>query len=278
MIYKLLIKAPDQKGLVYKISKLLYEYACNIEQQNEFVDKETGIFYLRTEFSSPHISVDELKSQMQKELGDGSEIDIHNFEKKNIVIMVTKESHAIGDLLIKHQSSELNANIKAVIGNHDTLRRLVEKFGIPFHHISHQGLTKEAYEQKMHATLSTYEMDILVLAKYMRILSPHFVERYKHKIINIHHSFLPAFIGQNPYKQAFDRGVKIIGATAHYVTSDLDEGPIIAQDVMPINHRYSAEKMREYGKNIETIVLTSALKLALDDQIFIDGNKTIILN
>jgi formyltetrahydrofolate deformylase len=159
--------------------------------------------------------------------------------KKDIVVMATKESHSLGDILIKNYSGELNANILAVIANHDTLRELVEKFNIPFHFITAENKSRSEHEKEVLKTLSNYKLDYIVLAKYMRILSSDFVKEYEGKIVNIHHSFLPAFIGANPYKQAFNRGVKIIGATAHFVNDNLDEGPIIHQDVIRVNHEYN---------------------------------------
>ena len=197
--------------------------------------------------------------------------------KKNIIIMATKESHALGDILMRYEANELDANILAVISNYDDLRGLVEKFGIEYHSVSHEGLDRAEHETKVLELLSQFEdVDYIVLAKYMRILTPRFVEEYNNKIINIHHSFLPAFIGANPYKQAYDRGVKIIGATAHFVNNNLDEGPIIAQDVRHIDHAFGWKDMQRLGKDVEKIVLSRALKLALEDRIFVYANKTVI--
>jgi formyltetrahydrofolate deformylase len=190
--------------------------------------------------------------------------------------MVTKESHALGDILIRYAAGELGANIQCVIGNHETLRVLVERFNIPFIYVPAEGLSREEHEEKVMKEIDTFTFDYIVLAKYMRILTPTFVKAYTQKIINIHHSFLPAFIGANPYKQAFDRGVKIIGATAHYVTDDLDEGPIIAQDVIPVNHRLTWKDMQRAGRDGEKIVLSRALALVFNDRVFVNGNKTVI--
>jgi len=192
------------------------------------------------------------------------------------VILATKESHALGDILIRHEAGELDAQIVCVIANHDTLKGLVERFDIPFVHISAQGLNRQDHESQVMDSINQHDFDYIVLAKYMRILTPTFVKAYPQQILNIHHSFLPAFIGANPYKQAFERGVKIIGATAHYVTDDLDEGPIIAQDVIPVNHRLSWKDMQRAGRDGEKIVLSRALALVLNDRVFVNGNKTII--
>jgi len=210
-------------------------------------------------------------------LDKNSFINIINDNKKDIVLFVTKEEHVIGDLLIRYISGALDVNIKAVISNHNILKKLVDKFNIPFHHISCNNLTKQQHEETIIECLDLYEPYLIVLAKYMRIFSVDFVNKYTNKILNIHHSFLPSFIGSNPYKQAYDKGVKIIGATAHIVTSNLDEGPIIYQDIIRIDHTYSLEKMKEYGKNVEKIVLSNALHLLIENRVFINDNKTIIL-
>ena len=190
--------------------------------------------------------------------------------------MVTKESHCLGDLLLKHYAQALNLEIVAVIGNYDVLRELTEKFNIPYHHVSHEGLTREEHCRRIMAVINEYNPDFIVLAKYMRILTPEFIEAYPQKIINIHHSFLPAFIGAKPYEQAFNRGVKIIGATAHFVTEHLDEGPIIEQDVIKVDHNFSAEDMALAGRDIERLVLDHALSYVLDNKVFIYGNKTVV--
>ena len=163
-----------------------------------------------------------------------------------------------------------------MIANREVLRGLVERFDIPFVYIPADGLSREEHEAKVMEELEKYDFDVIVLAKYMRILTPAFVARYPGKILNIHHSFLPAFIGANPYKQAYERGVKIIGATAHFVTDDLDEGPIIAQDVIPVNHRFDWRDMQRAGRDVEKVVLSRALNLVLNDRVFIHGNKTIV--
>jgi formyltetrahydrofolate deformylase len=219
----------------------------------------------------------ELKKAITKLLPTNSSVEVIEPKKKNIIIMATKEMHALGDILIRHEAGELDANILAVISNYDTLESLVNKFNIPFVTVSHEGLDRREHENKILKCLAQYnDVDYIVLAKYMRILTPKFVEVYNDKIINIHHSFLPAFIGANPYKQAYDRGVKIIGATAHFVNNNLDEGPIISQEVIHVNHAYSWKDMQRSGKDVEKVVLSRALKLALEDRIFVYANRTVI--
>lgn len=274
--YILLIDTEDAKGLVYNVSKVLFANNLNIEQNAEYVDKLTNKFFMRTVISG-NISRNILLKELIEVLPKNAEIKLNKKAKKDVVLLATKESHVLGDLLIRYIAGELNANIKAVIANHDYLRDLVEKFNIPFECISAEGLSREDHEDKMITKIQEFEPDIIVLAKYMRILTPKFVETFPKKVLNIHHSFLPAFIGANPYKQAHERGVKIIGATAHYVTNDLDEGPIIFQDVVRVDHSYSWEDMRNAGRNVEKIVLSNAFELLLHDRVFVHGNKTVIL-
>ena len=272
---RVLIDCEDAKGLVYNISKVFYERDLNIDTNREFVDKEKSKFFMRTVVSG-NFDTQELLKALRLVAPKEAHIRVIEPKDKKIVILATKESHALGDILIRHAAGELGASIACVIANHDTLRALVERFDIPFFYIPANDLTRETHEKKIRECIDTYTFDYIVLAKYMRILTPTFVKAYTEKIINIHHSFLPAFIGANPYKQAFDRGVKIIGATAHYVTDDLDEGPIIAQDVIPVNHRFSWKDMQRAGRDGEKIVLSRALDLVLHDRVFINGNKTVI--
>jgi formyltetrahydrofolate deformylase len=272
---RVLIDCEDAKGLVYKISKIFYDRDLNIDNNREFVDKEHGRFFMRT-IVTGFFDISELKSELQRVTPKDAHIKVIEPKDKKIIVMVTKESHALGDILIRHADGELDATIECVIGNHETLRVLVERFNIPFIYIPADGLEREVHERKVMEQIDKYEFDYIVLAKYMRILTPTFVKSYSEKIINIHHSFLPAFIGANPYKQAFERGVKIIGATAHYVTDDLDEGPIIAQDVIPVNHRLTWRDMQRSGRDVERTVLSRALALVLHDRVFVNGNKTVI--
>ena len=274
--YRLLIDTQDEKGLVYKISNILYANNINIEQNSEFVDKNTNKFYMRSviegDFDKQH-----LLSKLQDIFTDEAKIVLKEDKKKDIVLLVTKEAHCLGDILIKHYSEELKANIKAVISNHNTLKPLVKKFNIDYHCVDSSDIDRKLHEKKIKQIIDSYNPEIIVLAKYMRILTQDFVSHYSQKILNIHHSFLPAFIGANPYKQAHTRGVKIIGATAHFVTNDLDEGPIISQDIVRVDHSYSWQDMQKQGKEVEKVVLSNALNLLLDDRVFIHQNKTIIL-
>ena len=274
--YRVLIDANDEKGLVHKVSSVFYNYDLNILSNSEFVDKESNKFFMRSVVDG-NVDKNELTNAVTKVLPTSSSVKVIEPKKKNIIIMATKEMHALGDILIRHEAGELEANILAVISNYDELESLVSKFDIPYITISHEGLERPEHENKIIEAINSFDdVDYIVLAKYMRILTPRFVEAFEDKIINIHHSFLPAFIGANPYKQAYDRGVKIIGATAHFVNNNLDEGPIIAQEVIHVNHAYSWRDMQRSGKDVEKVVLSRALKLALEDRIFVYANRTVI--
>ncbi len=274
--YRILIEANDEKGLVHKVSSIFYGYDLNILSNSEYVDNENNKFFMRSVVDGIVDGV-ELEKSINDILPSKSTVRVIYPKKKNIIIMATKELHALGDILIRHEAGELEANILAVVSNYDALESLVSKFDIPYITISHEGLERPAHESKIIEYIDSFkDVDYIVLAKYMRILTPRFVETYKDKIINIHHSFLPAFIGANPYKQAYDRGVKIIGATAHFVNNNLDEGPIIAQEVIHVDHAYSWKDMQRSGKDVEKVVLSRALKLALEDRIFVFANKTVI--
>jgi formyltetrahydrofolate deformylase len=275
--YILRIDCPDEKGLVHKITGVLFFNNLNVERTDEFVERDTNQFFMRVAFSG-NCDPEKIEDGLRGILPNGANIDLSKKEIKDVVILVTKEHHCISDLLIRNEFKDLPINILAVIGNHEVLRSLTERFGIPFHYIPAKG-TDEAsrleHENQIHELLATYSFDYLVLAKFMRVLTPSFTERYTGKVINIHHSFLPAFIGANPYRQAYERGVKIIGATAHFVTDDLDE-MIIFQDVISVNHTKTATEMVAAGRDVEKIVLAKALKLVLEDRVFIAGNRTII--
>jgi len=273
--YVLKIDCKDAKGLIYKISDVLYKSDLNIVKNDEFVDSEESKFFFRA-IVSGDIENGNLVEKLKSVMPTNANIELTKKRRKKIIIMATKESHCLGDLLLKEYSDDLNAQVVAVVSNYDYLKELVDKFEIPFHHVCHEGLSREEHEKNVLEVLQNYECDYIVLAKYMRILSSNFVKQNEGKMVNIHHSFLPAFIGANPYKQAFERGVKTIGATAHFVTNDLDEGPIIAQDVINVTHEFSWRDMQKAGRNVEKVVLSNALDLVLEDRVFVSANKTVI--
>jgi len=273
----LLINCPDERGLVYKITGVLVKYNLNIVSNGEFVEREFNHFFMRTEFSG-EFERELLLKDLREILPATTEIKLTDRRKKNIVLLVTKEHHCLSDLLIRHAFQELNARILAVISNHEVLAELTRKFDVPFQVVSHEGKSREAHEAEVMQAIQAYNPDFVVLAKYMRILSPAFVGAYANRLINIHHSFLPAFVGANPYAQAYERGVKIIGATAHFVNEQLDQGPIIAQNVIPVDHTQSAKEMAQAGRDVEKIVLAKSLKMVFDEQVFVYRNKTILFN
>lgn len=273
-----LIHCQDAVGLVANISNILSIYKLNIVNMREYVDEESNKFFVRVVCNGIHSNTNDLADALAKVLPANAQIQVNPTRRKKIVVLVTKEHHCLADILVRQHFETWGAEVQAVIGNYDELKPFVEKFDIPYHHISHEGLRKEEFEDAIIDKIQAYEYDYIILAKFMRILSPHFVETFEHKLINIHHSFLPAFIGANPYKQAYNRGVKIIGATAHYVTNNLDEGPIIVQDIRHINHTYTIKNMISAGKEIEKAVLSRTIRLLTEDRVMLNGNRTVVFD
>ncbi|AGO15456.1 formyltetrahydrofolate deformylase [Glaesserella parasuis ZJ0906] len=272
----LLTECPDDTGLVAKITNICYKHQLNIIKNSEFVESDTRHFFMRTELQGI-FNEQTLLADLEFTLPKGSIYKLVPQQRKRIVILVTKEAHCLGDILMKTYYGGLNVEIAAVIGNHDTLRSLAERFDVPFHLVSHEGLTRVEHDKLLADKIDEYAPDYIVLAKYMRVLNPEFVAKYPNRVINIHHSFLPAFIGAKPYQQAYQRGVKIIGATAHFINNELDEGPIIMQNVINVDHTYTADAMMRAGRDVEKTVLSRALELVLADRVFVYQNKTIVL-
>ncbi len=273
----LLISCSDKPGLIFNITRILYNLGLNIIRNGEFVERKTSHFFMRTVFSGL-FQEEILLSELKDCLPENAVVHLSDNRKKKIVVLATREHHCLSDLLLRNAFDELHAGILCVVSNHEVLRPLTEKFEIPFHYLPHEQYSRHDHEAAIRDIISSYDPDYIVLAKYMRILSPEFVARFNNKIINIHHSFLPAFIGANPYAQAYNRGVKIIGATAHFVNDLLDEGPIIAQQVIPVDHTHSAAEMARAGHEVERMVLANALSLVFNEQVFVYGNKTIIFD
>lgn len=275
MEYILKVSCDDEKGLILRISEIVVKNGLNYLSTNEFVDHENHRFYMRAVLDG-ELEVKGFVNTLLAFLPRSAQVFCEESRRKNIVVMATKENHCLGDILIRENSGDLNANVLAVVANHEDLREFASKFDVPFICVPSDGMGREEHEKMVLAKLKKLNFDYLILAKYMRILSRDFVLNYEEKIINIHHSFLPAFIGANPYKQAYERGVKIIGATAHFVTECLDDGPIITQDVVLVNHEMDWQDMRRAGRNIEKVVLTRALDLVFDERVFVYKNKTVI--
>lgn len=278
---RLLIRCPDQPGIVATVSQFLYEHGANIVTSDQYtLDPEGGQFFMRIEFECPGLM--DKKADLEKDFTPIAEkFDMHYdimyvHELKNVAIFASKEPHCLLELLWEWESGDLMANIAVVVSNHEVVRAMVESRGIPFHYIPANKDIRTQAEAQQKEILKQYNVDLVILARYMQILTPDFVKEYNNQIINIHHSFLPAFIGANPYERAFNRGVKMIGATSHYVTDDLDEGPIIEQDIGRVDHRDDVAAMKKIGQAIERSVLARAVKWHLEDRIIVHGNKTIV--
>ena len=276
------INCPDQRGIIAQFTGILYDHGANVLNLEQHVEPDEKLFFMRihTDLKNMEISEDALHEILMAQVKKmDAKIQFYYPETfQNMAIFVTRESAPLYDLLIKHQSGELPCIIPCVISNHDDLRKIAEQFNIPFHFLPVSPDNKIEQEKEIRQLMVNEKIDLLVLARYMQILSSEFVEHYPGKIINIHHGFLPAFKGKSPYRQAWERGVKMIGATAHYVTADLDEGPIIEQDVVSVNHQHSVQEMIQAGRDIERRVLTSAVKAHLQHRIILDGKRTIIFH
>lgn len=271
----LLTECPDEPGLIAKITGLCFEHNVNITRNDEFVDRESNRFFMRTALQG-NFTNSQLTEQLTSILPEGTRLTLKGEEKAKVVLLATKEAHCLGGVLLKCFENALNIEVLAVIANYPDLKPLVEGFNVPFFCISHEGLSRVEHDTKIAEKIATLNPDFIGLAKYMRVLSPEFVARFSGKVINIHHSFLPAFIGAKPYHQAYQRGVKVIGATAHFVTNELDEGPIIEQDVIHVSHAQNAEALAAMGRDVEKNVFCRALQWASEQRIFINGNKTVV--
>lgn len=278
---RLLITCPDRPGIVSAVSTFFYNHGANITDLDQHSsDAEGGTFFMRLEFQTPNLDVsrDVLRNTFQQAVA--SKYDMHwhiawAMDRKRVALLVSKYDHALMELLWQVRRGDLVAEIAMVISNHEDLRADVEAFGIPFHCVPVTRESKAAAEQQMLALLEG-RADLVVLARYMQVLTGDFVAQFRNRIINIHHSFLPAFAGANPYRQAYERGVKLIGATSHYVTAELDQGPIIEQDVARVSHRHSADELRVLGQEVERRVLARAVKWHIEDRVIVDGNKTVV--
>lgn len=279
---RMLISCPDGPGIVATISQFLHQHGANIVQSDQYtIDPEGGMFFMRIEFDLLGLEqkIDMLKQDFSS-IADSFQMEwsIHQLSnKKKIAIFVSKEDHCLVELLWQWQAGDLDADITMVVSNHPDMKEYVESFDIPFHHIPVTADSKAAAEQKQ-LELVNGKVDLIVLARYMQIVSPALIAPYRNRIINIHHSFLPAFVGGKPYAQAYERGVKIIGATAHYVTEELDGGPIIEQDIQRVSHRDDVNELKRIGRTIERVVLARAVKWHIDDAILVHQNKTVVFN
>lgn len=277
---RLLISCPDRPGIVLAVSQFLYDQGANIIQSDQYsTDPEGGRFFMRIEFDLPDLPEKEKRLETAfipvAEKWDMDWRFSYAYRLKRMAIFVSRQDHCLLELLWQWQAGDLCADVAMIISNHSQAKDIAESFGIPFHHIPVTKETKAEAEQKQ-LQLMGAGIDLIVLARYMQILNPSFVERYPNRIINIHHSFLPAFVGAKPYERAYERGVKIIGATSHYVTNELDEGPIIEQDVQRVSHRHDVLDLKRIGRQIEKVVLARAVSWHLEDRIIVHKNKTVV--
>jgi len=271
----IVIQCNDSVGLVAAISRVMAKGGYNIISMREHVDVEENKFFTRIVVDSISDPKNVEKS-LEKVLPPFAIVKVNPLPEKKIVVLVTKDYHCLGDILTRNHFKTLGATVQCVIGNHPDLKNITQRFDVPFHFIDHENRGKNDFEAELKKVILLYNPDYLILAKFMRILSPEFVTAFMLKIINIHHSFLPAFVGANPYKQAFNRGVKIIGATAHFVTNDLDEGPIIAQKIIPVNHSFTLRDLVRAGRENETAALAKAMQLVFEDRVFVYNNMTVV--
>ncbi len=276
----LLWSCPDRKGLVAKISQFLFDRGGNIIDLDEHVDRSENMFFLRVAwdmrgFSVPPERLNDAVLPLAKEYGARWTIRL-NDRKRRLAVFVSKLGHCLQEILWRLELGEFDAEIPLIISNHPELRPIAERYGIPFHVFNVTKENKSDVEKKQIALLEKEKIDTIILARYMQILSSNFVKNYPERIVNIHHSFLPAFAGANPYRKAFERGVKIIGATSHYVTDVLDEGPIIEQDIVRISHRDSLDDLIRKGRDLERLVLARGVRLHLEDRVLVDGRKTVV--
>ena len=277
---RLLVSCADRPGIVAAVSGFLLEQGANIVSSHQYSsDPSGGRFFLRTEFFLPDGGdVEKVRRAFGAEVAEsfGMTWEMRGWgERRRMVILVSRYDHCLLDLLWRRRRGELEADVLAVISNHPDLEPEVRAAGVPFHHVPVQDGGMEEAEEAMLELLGD-DIELLVLARYMRILSAGFLGRLNAPAINIHHSFLPAFAGASPYLRAHDRGVKLIGATAHYVTEDLDDGPIIEQDVLRVDHRQSPEELERLGRDVERLVLARAVELHLDDRVIVDGRRTVV--
>lgn len=280
-IGRLLVKCPDKPGIVAALSTFLYENGADIIESSQYSsDDPRRMFYIRFEYYRENLlDYRDVVEKKFEALAKEFEMDYtftYNETRKRSAIYVSKEVHCLLELLWEWQSGDLDTDIPLVISNHEDAREIVEPLGIPYYYIPANKDIREEVEKKQLELMQEYDIDLLILARYMQILTPNFVEKYPNQIINIHHSFLPAFIGARPYERAYDRGVKLIGATSHYVTNDLDEGPIIEQDIERVDHRNNVTSLKKIGQQVERRVLARAVKWHLQDRIIVKDNKTIV--
>jgi formyltetrahydrofolate deformylase len=277
--YILTLSCPDRTGIVYRVTGLLYELGCNILDAQQFGDEESRRFFLRVHFDLPGPAEAETLQEGFVSLGDNFAMDwkIHDARQRaRLLVLVSRQGHCLNDLLFRAHSRQLPVAIAGIVSNHDDFAALAASYGVPFHHLPVTASTRQAQERRIFDLVERERIDLVVLARYMQILSPELCDALAGRAINIHHSFLPGFKGAKPYHQAHRRGVKIIGATAHYVTRDLDEGPIIEQDVARVDHAMTPEELVRVGSDTESQVLARAVRRHVEHRILLNGHRTVV--
>jgi formyltetrahydrofolate deformylase len=278
----LLVSCPDRRGIVAALAQVLYGHGANILDSDQHTDTVAGLFFQRLRVDLAELMTDRVALERSvAELSERFQMQyrlLYQARRKRIALFVSKYDHCLYDLLLRQRAGELSGDIVAVVSNHPDLAAVAAQFGVPFHVFAKTPETKPQQEQRERALLEELEVDLVVLARYMQVMSASFCEAFPQRIINIHHSFLPAFVGGKPYHQAYVRGVKLIGATAHYATPVLDEGPIIEQDVVRATHRDAVEDLVRKGRDLEKVVLARAVRSHLDDRILVYGNKTVVFD
>jgi formyltetrahydrofolate deformylase len=278
----LLIDCPDQKGIVAAVADFLYRHNANILHADQHQDAERDLFLMRVEWDLADFTLDAAEftrkfAPLAERFALRWRLELSRLPHR-VALFVSKYDHCLADLLYRHQSGELPCDIPLVVSNHPDAKRWADFYGIPFHVVPVEGKDKAAAERKQLDLLHDHKIDLVVLARYMQVLSSDFVARYPRRIINVHHSFLPAFVGARPYHRAFERGVKLIGATSHYVTEDLDEGPIIEQEVVRVSHRDGLDDLLQKGRDLEKVVLSRAVRWHIDHRILAYAHKTVIFD
>ncbi|RQP24040.1 formyltetrahydrofolate deformylase [Piscinibacter terrae] len=286
--FVLTLSCPDAKGIVYTVSGLLYQAGCNIVDSQQFGDVQseggTGLFFMRVHFEAPqHLSAPGVLDQLFTNVREQFKMDasFHSLARKpRLMLMVSKHGHCLNDLVFRAHSGQLDVEVAAIVSNHPDFAELAASYKIPFHHLplaaGASAQAKREQEQQVEALFDKQQIDLVVLARYMQILSADFCNFLKGRAINIHHSFLPSFKGAKPYYQAHERGVKLIGATAHYVTADLDEGPIIEQDVERVDHSLGPDEITAVGRDVESVVLARAVRWHVEHRVLMNGHKTVV--
>jgi formyltetrahydrofolate deformylase len=278
----LLVTCPDRRGLVASLAQVLYGHGANILDSDQHSDPVAGQFFQRIRFDRAEMHTD--RTTLERSIDEVAErFDMrwrlsYSERRKRMAIFVSRLEHCLYDLLLRHRAGELDCEIPLVIGNHRVLQPVAEQFGLDFHHVPVTAESKRRQEERELELLAAGDIDLIVLARYMQVLSERFVDRYPNRIINIHHSFLPAFSGARPYRRAYRRGVKLVGATAHYATGELDEGPIIEQSVVRASHRDSVDDLKRKGRDVERTVLAAAVRAHLEDRVLVYDNKTVVFD